>query len=208
MRGRFITIEGVEAVGKSTVIEHVLELIANSGIRVEKTAEPGGTNLCREIRRLLLTNWDEEPISDMTELLLYFAARAQHIDQFIKPKLQAGTWIVSDRFTDSTIAYQGGGRGISQNLIMDLANRIHADFWPDLTLILDANLDILSNRMAGRELDRMEQQDREFFVHVQETYRELATRESRCVLIDAGQEIDNVIADVSKVVSNFVGSNA
>lgn len=208
MRGKFITIEGVEAVGKSTVIEHVVELIANSGFRVEKTAEPGGTNLCREIRRLLLTQWDEEPISNMTELLLYFAARAQHIDRFIKPKLQAGTWIVSDRFTDSTIAYQGGGRGISHDLIMDLANRIHADFWPDLTLILDASLDLLSNRMVGRELDRMEQQDREFFVQVQETYRELASRESRCVLVDAGQEIDNVIADVSKVVSNFMGSNA
>ena len=208
MRGKFITFEGVEAVGKTTVIDHVVELIASYGIQVEKTAEPGGTNICREIRRLLLTRSDVEPMSDMTELLLYFAARAQHLDQFIMPKLKAGSWVVSDRFTDSTIAYQGGGRGISNNLIMDLANSIHADFWPDLTLILDANLDLLSERMAGRELDRIERQDREFFERVQQAYRGLARQKPRYELIDAGQELDKVIGDVSRVVVKFMDSAA
>lgn len=203
MRGRFISIEGVEAVGKSTVIDHVIELLKEDGITAVKTAEPGGTQLCREIRRILLTYAGPEKMTDMTELLLYFAARAQHLEHYVNPELEAGHWVVTDRFTHSTLAYQGGGRGLSKELIMDVANNIHADRWPDLTLILDADLDLLAQRLAGRELDRIEREDREFFVRVQQTYRDLAQVESRCKLIDAGRPLADVLKDVSTVVNDF-----
>ena len=200
MRGAFITLEGTEGVGKTTNLEFVCEAIRRTGIDVVRTREPGGTPLAEEIRELLLAV-REEPVVDMAELLLVFAARGQHLASIIEPALQAGSWVVSDRFTDATYAYQGGGRGVDEATIAALENLVHGHLQPDLTLVLDAPFDAVVSRMSGRSKDRFEREQRAFFERVRATYLVRAANRSRCVVIDAARPQDRVQADIAEALS-------
>ena len=151
-RGRFITLEGGEGVGKSTNLAFVKAHLEAAGLEVVATREPGGTPLAEEIRGLLLAV-REEPMSDLSELLLIFAARAQHLARLIEPALARGAWVLSDRFTDATYAYQGGGRGLEVRVIALLEQLVQGELRPDLTLYLDTPLEIAEARLAGRDLD-------------------------------------------------------
>ena len=152
--GRFITLEGGEGVGKSTNLELLVELTEAAGHTVVATREPGGTPLAEDIRNLLLGVRDE-PVSELTELLLMFAARAQHLEAVIRPALKKGLWVISDRFTDASYAYQGGGRGIDSNKISILEQLVQGDLRPDLTFYLDVPVEIAQSRIADRPHDRL-----------------------------------------------------
>ncbi len=197
MKGRFITIEGGEGVGKSTNIECITDRLERAGIEFVLTREPGGTPFAEKIRSLLLENHDEA-IAEMTELLLIFAARAQHIAQVIAPALAAGKWVVSDRFTDATYAYQGGGRGLSSESIAQLETLVQGSLRPDVTFLLDLEPEVGLERASQRAaLDRFEQEQVEFFNKVRSTYLQRAKAEpARCVIIDAGASIEAVQADI------------
>ncbi len=197
MKGRFITIEGGEGVGKSTNIQCITDRLARAGIDFILTREPGGTVFAEQIRSLLLDH-HQEPICEMTELLLIFAARAQHIEQVIAPALAKGKWVVSDRFTDATYAYQGGGRGLSMRAIEQLETLVQGSLRPDLTFLLDLAPEIGLERASKRAaLDRFEQEKLEFFKRVRATYLQRAHNDvKRCVVIDAGASIESVQADI------------
>ena len=204
MRGRFITVEGSEGVGKSTNIEFIRRRLTARGFDVVVTREPGGTPLAEEIRSLLLAE-RSEVVDPMTETLLVFAARAQHVAEVIKPALDRGHWVLSDRFTDASFAYQGGGRGVGDDCIETLARWVHADCEPDITFFLDAPLETSLARIADRELDRFEQEQRAFFERVQASYRDRAAAISRMIRIDAAQRIDDVQAEIGRRLDAFVG---
>lgn len=203
-RGRFITVEGGEGAGKSTNLGAIAEHLAACGIEVELTREPGGTPLAEEIRALLLEPRDE-PMAPVTELLLMFAARAQHLARRIEPALAAGRWVVCDRFTDATHAYQGGGRGLDAALIDALAAQVHPGRWPDLTLYLDLAPDEGLARMAARGApDRIETEAGAFFERVRSSYLARAAAEpERFRIIDAGRPLELVRADVVATVEAF-----
>jgi dTMP kinase len=205
LRGKFLTIEGTEGVGKSTNLVFVRDWLQAKGIEVVVTREPGGTPLAEEIRSLLLAKRDES-VNETAELLLVFAARAQHIAQVIQPALARGAWVLSDRFTDATFAYQGGGRGLSTETIVQLEHLVQGDLRPDLTLILDIDVELGLNRARQRgELDRFESETMAFFERVRSAYRaraELAP--SRYALVDAGQELVAVQADISLVLHTLL----
>lgn len=200
-RGRFITLEGGEGAGKTSNLNVITQRLRERGIDYVVTREPGGTPLAEDIRALLLRHHDER-MCEMTELLLIFAARAQHIDQVIRPALEAGKWVVSDRFTDATYAYQGGGRGLNELTIASLESLVQGGLRPDLTLILDLPPDIGLERARKRaSLDRFEQEKLEFFDRVRTSYRQRAAAEPvRCVLIDASRTLDQVQSDVLRAV--------
>lgn len=204
-RGRFITIEGIEGVGKSTNMEVLVERISAAGYQVLTTREPGGTPLAEDIRDILKDRSDE-PIPEIAELLLLFAARSLNVNNVIIPALDAGTWVVSDRFTDSSRAYQGGGRGIPMETIDRLADWVHGDAWPDLTILLDAPVEIGMQRAGKRGTpDRFEQERHDFFQRVRECYLQLASHEpSRFVIIDTTQDLDDVKADVLAVADQLL----
>jgi len=191
--GKFITIEGGEGVGKTTNLSFITQQLTSRGVDFIVTREPGGTRLAEAIRTLLLSEHEEE-VCEMTELLLIFAARAQHIDQVIRPALHAGKWVVSDRFTDATYAYQGGGRGLSEATIAQLEHMVQGALRPDLTLILDLAPEIGLERARKRAaLDRFEREKLEFFNRVRDAYRQRVSAEpQRCVLVDAGQPLERV----------------
>lgn len=152
-RGRFITVEGIEGVGKTSNMEFIRTLLEDRGHEVVVTREPGGTALAEQIREIVLEPAAEIP--PLTELLLVFAARSTHVQQKIRPAVERGQWVLCDRFTDATLAYQGGGRGIDEQLIYQLAAAVHGELWPDLTLLLDAPVSVGLNRAANRAaLDR------------------------------------------------------
>lgn len=201
LRGKFLTIEGTEGVGKSTNLVFVRDWLQAQGIEVVVTREPGGTPLAEEIRTLLLAKRDE-PVDETAELLLVFAARAQHIAHVIKPALDRGAWVLSDRFTDATFAYQGGGRGLSTETITRLELLVQGDLRPDLTLILDIDVELGLNRARQRgELDRFESETMAFFERVRSAYRaRIEHAPSRYALIDAGQELSAVQADINLVL--------
>lgn len=192
-RGRFITLEGIEGVGKSTNLDFVHRHLAAAGKRVRMTREPGGSPLAERIRELLVTPSDT-PMTDATELLLMFAARSDHIGQVIRPALERGEWVVCDRFTDATFAYQGGGRHMDMQRIGLLEQWVQDDLRPDLTLLLDAPVDVGLARAKKRgEADRFESEDRAFFGRVRETYLDRAADEpDRFELIDASDDLDRV----------------
>ena len=146
--GKFITFEGIEGVGKSTNIDYLVEIIEAHGHTVLQTREPGGTPIAENIRQILKEHGDE-PMPDIAELLLLFAARSINVNNAIRPALAAGTWVVSDRFTDSTRAYQGGARGFSRDSIEWLAEFVHGDLQPDLTILLDAPVETAMQRAGG-----------------------------------------------------------
>ncbi|MBT3530088.1 MAG: dTMP kinase [Gammaproteobacteria bacterium] len=197
MKGKFITVEGVEGVGKSTNIDTLKTLLEDSGIEFILTREPGGTELAEKIRDLLL-DIREEPLGEMSELLLVFAARAQHLNQLIKPALSSGKWVICDRFTDATYAYQGGGRGLNKLVISDLETMVQQDLRPDITVLLDLDPEIGLQRAAARgALDRFEQEELSFFTRVREAYLERAEAEKeRFIVIDASQELESVKKDL------------
>ena len=199
-RGAFITLEGTEGVGKTTNLDFVCATIRRAGFDVVRTREPGGTPLAEEIRELLLAV-REEPVADMAELLLVFAARAQHLARTIDPALRAGSWVVCDRFTDATYAYQGGGRGIDEAAIAALEDLVHEHLQPDLTLMLDAPFDAVASRLGGRTRDRFEREQRDFFERVRASYLERAAQLPRCVVIDAARGLDAVHTDISAALA-------
>ncbi len=184
--GRFITFEGIEGVGKSTNIEVFARAIEAHGYGVLETREPGGTPTAERIRELLVEHGDE-PLPDIAELLLIFAARALHVNNVIQPALAAGSWVICDRFTDASRAYQGGGRGIPLDDINQLADWAHGELTPDLTILLDAPVETGMERAGHRGMpDRFEIEQTDFFERVRETYLSLAEAEpNRFVIVDA-----------------------
>ena len=201
-RGRFITLEGGEGVGKSTNLAFIKAHIERAGIEVVATREPGGTPLAEEIRELLLAV-REEPMAELTELLLVFAGRAQHLATLIEPALARGAWVLSDRFTDATYAYQGGGRGLDRELIAELESLVQGKLRPDLTLYLDSPPEIAAARLAGRELDRFEREQRVFFERVRAVYLERAS-DPRFRVIDASRSLDHVQRTLADTLDDFI----
>lgn len=204
-RGTFITIEGGEGVGKSTQISLLREWFAGQGRDVLFTREPGGTPRAERIRELLLEN-TAEPMSPECELLLVFAARSTHLANVIRPALERGTWVVCDRFTDATYAYQGGGRGFDSRQIAALEQMVQKDLRPDLTLLLDAPLDLTAARARERNeaigsADRFEREQREFFERVRDSYLARARLEpQRFAVIDASADRDTVAAAIRTTI--------
>ena len=205
MRGKFITFEGIEGVGKSTNIDHLAGLIESRGIDVLRTREPGGTPIAEDIRALLKEHGDE-PMPDTAELLLMFAARSINVSNTIRPALESGTWVVSDRFTDSTRAYQGGGRGLSREDIDQLAELVHGDVQPDLTILLDAPVATALGRAGRRgDPDRFELEEADFFARVRNTYLQLAQQEpDRFVVVDVARDLDAVRVDIGAIAAELL----
>ena len=204
-RGLFITVEGGEGVGKSTGMTLLEDLFRDHGVDVVITREPGGTRLGEEVRELLLGVRDE-PVSDLSELLLIFAARAQHIEQVIAPALARGSWVLCDRFTDATYAYQGGGRGLDTATIAELESLVQGELRPDYTLLFDAPIEVGMARARGRgELDRIEQETLGFFERVRERYLDLARDGSgRFRVINAANDLPEVQQDLRKVAGQLL----
>lgn len=204
-RGRFITFEGIEGVGKSTNIDFLAGIIEASGHPVMKTREPGGTPIAEDIRRILKEHGDE-PLPDVAELLLMFAARSINVNNAIRPALENGTWVISDRFTDSTRAYQGGGRGFPRDSIERLAQLVHGDLQPDLTILLDAPVATAMQRAGRRgELDRFEVEQAEFFSRVRQAYLELAAAEpQRFAVVDCSRDLAAVQADIGTIADELL----
>ena len=199
-RGLFITIEGIEGVGKSTNIDVIKRYLTDKKVEFVVTREPGGTFLAEKIRELLVNVHVKENLTELSELLLIFASRAQHLETLIKPTLAKGIWVISDRFTDATYAYQGGGRGLDQRKISLLEELIQEDLRPDLTVILDLNPQVgLERAKRGGELDRFENEDINFFNKVRATYLKIAAADpKRCVVLDASLELSEVKSQLLK----------
>lgn len=199
-RGLFITIEGGEGVGKSTNIAFIEAFLRDHGVELEVTREPGGTAMAEAIRAVLLEPRDEA-VHPVTELLLMFAARSQHLHSRIEPALAAGKWVLCDRFTDATYAYQSGGRGVPAELVRQLEQIVQGDLRPDYTLLLDAPVETGMQRATERgQLDRFEQEQLEFFERVRATYLTLAEESSgRYRLIDASLPLPDVQRQLNKV---------
>lgn len=206
-RGLFITIEGGEGVGKSTNIDFIAQRLKRQGISFILTREPGGTPLAEDIRQLLLTPGDEG-VAENTELLLMFAARAQHIAEVIEPALAKGQWVVCDRFTDATFAYQGGGRGIPMTKIADLEQWVQGDLRPDFTVLLDASVEVGMSRASKRgALDRFEQEQITFFESVRAAYLSLAEQyPDRYRVVDAAQALAQVQESLVTVIDEMIAA--
>ncbi len=207
MPGKFITVEGIEGVGKSTNIDFLSSIIEAKGFSVLRTREPGGSPMAERIRQMLLAH-DGEPLPDIAELLLFFAARALHVNNTIQPALAAGTWVVCDRFTDASRAYQGHGRGVGLERINLMADWVHKDLQPDLTLLLDAPPEIAMERAEKRgEVDRLDSEEVGFYRRVRDGYLGLAAAEpERIAVLDASQELEQVqaaiAAEINRLLSN------
>ncbi|MEX1994896.1 MAG: dTMP kinase [Steroidobacteraceae bacterium] len=202
MRGRFITFEGAEGVGKSTQVAHAVRHLAARGIPVLQTREPGGTPLAEQLRALVLEP-RERPLGVNVELLMIFAARAHHVAEKIRPALQRGQWVLCDRFTDATLAYQGSGSGANPAWIRQLAKIAHPRLLPDLTLLFDAPPAVATARVAsrGNRPDRFEAEGTTFFERVRQAYLEIAAREpARVRLIDATPGEHEVAAAVARAL--------
>ncbi|MEW7977048.1 MAG: dTMP kinase [Candidatus Sedimenticola endophacoides] len=203
--GRFITIEGGEGAGKSTNLDYIRSLIEAAGHPVLFTREPGGTPLGEEVRELLLGH-RHTGMADDTELLLMFAARAEHIARCIRPALERGQWVLCDRFTDATYAYQGGGRGLSEARIATLEQWVQGGLRPDLTLLLDLPVEIgLSRAGARSEPDRFEREQAAFFQRVREAYLRIAeAHPARVTVIDAAPGLERVQAQIDRAMHGFL----
>jgi dTMP kinase len=203
--GRLITLEGIEGAGKSSHMQFIAEKLQQAGKEILLTREPGGTELGEGIRELLLKN-NEEAMSEETELLLMFAARAQHVQQLILPAMAEGKMVICDRFTDSSYAYQGGGRGISTEKISQLEAWLFSGalsgFKPDLTLLLDLSVETgLSRARARGEADRFEIETANFFQNARDTFLRIAQDEpDRVKVIDAEQQLEAVQSSILKVL--------
>ena len=204
-RGRMITLEGSEGVGKSTNLEVVCKFLEEKRIRYAVTREPGGTEIAEQIRDLLLSE-TREIMDGLTELLLIFAARNQHLKQKILPELDQGLWVVSDRFTDASYAYQAFGRSIAVEKVDALRQLVQEGFNPDLTLLLDVEPDISQRRISDRELDRIEKENLEFYQRVRAGYLDLAEKFERIKLIDASKSLESVGSEIRRHLSEFIFS--
>lgn len=203
LRGQFITFEGTEGVGKSTQIRTAAETLESLGVDFVVTREPGGTPMAEAIRELLLAPRDE-PVNDLTELLLMFAARAQHLHTYILPALERGQWVLCDRFTDATFAYQGGGRGVPRERIELLESFVQGEIRPDHIILLDAPVEIGMSRARQRgELDRFELEAISFFQRIRDTYLERADGDSRYSIVDASASLEQVSARVKNLMCKF-----
>ncbi len=207
--GFFMTVEGGEGAGKTTNITYIKEWLTKHKIEFVHTREPGGTPLAENIRELLLAKSDEA-VAEKAELLLVFAARAQHLDQVIIPALQAGKVVLCDRFTDATYAYQGAGRGLDKSHIATLEGLVQGSLRPDLTILLDLSVAAGMERVSQRgELDRFEQEALTFFERVREGYLERAALfENQYVIVDASQGLSDVQADIGKILQNRLSAYA
>jgi len=207
MRGRFITVEGGEGAGKSSNLAYVQSLLEAAGKRVLFTREPGGTPLGESIRELLLGH-RHTGMADETELLLMFAARAEHLHQKILPALAAGTWVLCDRFTDASYAYQGAGRGIARERIATLERYVQDDLRPDLTLLLDLPVETGLARAGSRSApDRFEVEERSFFDRVRQGYLAIAMAEpQRVKVIDATPALAQVQQQIAEVIQAFLAA--
>jgi dTMP kinase len=203
--GKFITVEGVEGVGKTTNMAFIQSWLERQGIDHIKTREPGGTPLAEDIRELLLSPRDEA-VNENTELLLMFAARAQHLAEVIVPALERGQWVLCDRFTDATYAYQGGGRGVAMEKIALLENLVQEQLRPDITLILDAPVAQGLERANKRsQPDRFEQEKLDFFEQVRECYLSRAKKiPMQYRIVDASQSLAQVQLDLGEQLNQFM----
>lgn len=200
-RGKFITIEGIEGVGKSTNITYIQHFLTAHNIGFITTREPGGTPLAEEVRQLLLLK-RQETVNGIAELLLMFGARAQHVYQKIQPSLEQGKWVLCDRFTDSSYAYQGGGRGLDTDLILQLEALVQQGLQPDLTFYLDIDAQQGLARASQRgALDRFENEQLDFFERVRKAYYQRVQQDpQRFVLIDASAPLDKVQQQIAQVL--------
>jgi len=205
MLGKFITLEGGEGCGKTTNIKFIEQRLVAQGISVVITREPGGTPLAENIRQLLLDK-QQEAIAEETELLMMFAARAQHIKHVIAPALAQGQWVLCDRFTDSSYAYQGGGRNMDNKSIAWLEAFSQQQIRPDLTLLLDVPVEVGMSRARQRgALDRFELEKMEFFNRVRDCFLEIAVQQSeRVKLIDATQDLSQVQNNIIGILQTFI----
>lgn len=201
--GKFITIEGTEGVGKTTNIEFIKQWLNENNIEFIATREPGGTPLAEQLRGLLLQPRDEA-VDETAELLMVFAARAQHLNQVIIPALDQGKWVLCDRFTDATYAYQGGGRQMNTETIGNLENLVQRALRPDAVLLLDIPVEQGLERARGRgELDRFEQEDIAFFERVRTTYLQRAKNNDDYHVLDASQPLEQVQAQLKTVLNQL-----
>jgi len=210
LRGCFITLEGSEGVGKTTNLEVIEQQLVGRGVDLVVTREPGGTALGERVRSLLLqvsADVSEPTMSAMAELLLMFAARAQHVEQVIEPALARGQWVLSDRFTDASYAYQGAGRGLDQQAIDTLQSLVQANLRPDKTIYLDLDPATAFERIADRAHDRIEREELDFFQRVRDCYVERAKEEpQRFAVVDAGLDRASVALQVRAAVDGFLDS--
>ena len=207
MTGKFITVEGIEGAGKTTCMQVVTDVIEQQGISAIHTREPGGTDLGEDLRNLLLGH-KHTGMSDDAELLMMFAARAEHIAQKIKPALDEGNWVLCDRFTDATYAYQGYGRGISLEKISGLENWVQGELRPDLTLLMDLPVEMGMERAGKRSApDRFESEAWDFFERIRQGYLSIAAEQSsRVKVIDASQDLHDVQEQVRAAIETFVNA--
>ena len=198
---KFITFEGVDGAGKSTHLNWFAETLRQRGLDVLVTREPGGTPLGERLREILLN----QPMHAETEALLMFAARLEHIKQVIRPALERGTWVVSDRFSDASFAYQGGGRGVSLAKLEQLENWVHGDLQPDLTLLFDIPVEVARQRLSNNAtLDRFEQEQGSFFEKVRQAYLDRYQKNPlRFALINASQTPESVKTDLAKILATL-----
>ena len=199
---KFLTLEGVDGAGKSSHIEFIADAVRTKGAHVIVTREPGGTDLAEKLREVILG----QSMAPNLETLLVFAARADHVAKVIQPALKAGHYVICDRFTDATYAYQGGGNGVSRELIDRLADVAHPGLRPHRTLVFDCPYEVASQRLrkAGKQLDRFEREDRAFFDRVRNTYLELAKAEpGRIRVIDASRDAAGVREQLKKALEGF-----
>jgi len=204
-RGRFITLEGIDGAGKSTHAAWLLEALSAKGFSVTATREPGGTPVGETLRDLLLS----VPMTHDSEALLMFAARREHLEQVIRPALARGEWVVCDRFTDASYAYQGGGHGVPVRHIAALEQMVHGDLAPDVTLLFDVPLEVSRARLvkqqaAGRTLDKFEAEKEAFFARVRDAYLSRAAAEpARFRVIDSSRPIADVRADLVRLIAEW-----
>jgi dTMP kinase len=213
LKGRFITLEGGEGVGKSSNLSfiqgYLKEKLNQQQLELVITREPGGTPLAEEIRALFVEPRDEA-VDENTELLLVFAARAQHLSKLIVPTLESGNWVLSDRFTDATYAYQGGGRGLSMETIASLESIVQKDLRPDLTILLDLSVEQGMQRARDRsDFDRIEKEKISFFEEVRQAYLDRAKSEpERFAIVDASKPLEDVQNDIAIILDKFLEANA
>ncbi len=201
MRGKFITLEGMDGAGKSTHIPDIIKLLESKGVEVISTREPGGTALGEQLRTLLLN----EPMHPETETLLMFAARREHIAQIIEPALARGAWVLSDRFTDATYAYQSGGRGVLSNKVIELEVWAQGNLQPDLTMLFDVPVEVSVARLANaRTPDKFERESAEFFTKIRNAYLDRANKNpNRFCIINSNQALDKVKVEVKNIISTL-----
>ncbi|MEW5056321.1 MAG: dTMP kinase [Cycloclasticus sp.] len=205
METKFLSLEGVEGVGKTTNLKFIAEYLTQAGISVVTTREPGGTPIAEKIRGLLLDH-DEEVLANESELLLMFAARAQHLQQVIKPALAAGHWVVCDRFTDASYAYQGGGRAFGMEDIAWLEGFVQKGLTPDKTILLDLQVELGLKRAASRSTpDRFESEKKAFFENVRAVYLQRAKAEpKRFCVVDASHTVEQVQQHIARYLDELL----